>query len=795
MGSSDIIVRTNSINRCIKTGEKEELKVLIKRQRIFITGRVQGVGFRPAVYKIACQMGLSGFVYNDTKGVTIELQGTKERIAEFSGRLQSGDKPPLAEIKSCKAVDIAAIEGEEKFTIKASKSKGTALSQVTADVAVCKDCLAEMAEKEDFRYRYPFINCTNCGPRYSIVETIPYDRGNTTMSVFEMCNKCAAQYTDVSDRRFHAQPVACGECGPKIWLTEASGKTIETGTEKVIAETVHLLLGGKIVAIKGVGGFHLSVDAFGDKAVKRLRERKRRDHKPFAMMAASIQSIKEYAIVSESAERVLKSPQSPIVLLPKKKGSAIAPSVAEGVNTFGFMLCYAPLHYLLFAKGIKVLVMTSGNISDEPLIYKNEQALKKLGCIADAFLMHDREIYRQVDDSIVHFVDEQPVLLRRARGYVPTPILTEENCRRNIFATGADLKNTFCFVKQNQLICSEHIGDLEDAEVYHHYIDSIKHLRKLFEVEPKVAVCDLHPAYLSTQYALLMSDVKIIQVQHHWAHIASVLVEHGLNGPAIGLVADGTGYGIDEAIWGCECLIASLDDFERFGHLAYYPLAGADKASKEAIRPLLGLLKKTYGGDFELEKFRWLLERIEPDTNKQQVISEQIEKQINTVETSSLGRVFDAVTAMVGLGTYNHFEAQLPMALEAVVENGVEEHYDFELIKKANEPFQIDLRKMIKQIIADIHERINDGVISAKFHNTIAAALLEMAKTARDSSKLNVVALSGGVFCNRYFTNRLVKLLKENDFCVLFNREFPSNDGGISVGQAAIAAHLVNRGW
>jgi len=768
---------------------------LIKRQRIFITGRVQGVGFRPAVYKIACQMGLSGFVYNDTKGVTIELQGTKERIAEFSGRLQSGDKPPLAEIKSCKAVDIAAIEGEEKFTIKASKSKGTALSQVTADVAVCKDCLAEMAEKEDFRYRYPFINCTNCGPRYSIVETIPYDRGNTTMSVFEMCNKCAAQYTDVSDRRFHAQPVACGECGPKIWLTEASGKTIETGTEKVIAETARLLLGGKIVAIKGVGGFHLSVDAFGDKAVKRLRERKRRDHKPFAMMAASIQSIKEYAIVSESAERVLKSPQSPIVLLPKKKGSAIAPSVAEGVNTFGFMLCYAPLHYLLFAKGIKVLVMTSGNISDEPLIYKNEQALKKLGCIADAFLMHDREIYRQVDDSIVHFVDEQPVLLRRARGYVPTPILTEENCRRNIFATGADLKNTFCFVKQNQLICSEHIGDLEDAEVYHHYIDSIKHLRKLFEVEPKVAVCDLHPAYLSTQYALLMSDVKIIQVQHHWAHIASVLVEHGLNGPAIGLVADGTGYGIDEAIWGCECLIASLDDFERFGHLAYYPLAGADKASKEAIRPLLGLLKKTYGGDFKLEKFRWLLERIEPDTNKQQVISEQIEKQINTVETSSLGRVFDAVAAMVGLGTYNHFEAQLPMALEAVVENGVEEHYDFELIKKANEPFQIDLRKMIKQIIADIHERIAGGIISAKFHNTIAAALLEMAKAARDSSKLNVVALSGGVFCNRYFTNRLVKLLKENDFCVLFNREFPSNDGGISVGQAAIAAHLVNRGW
>ena len=766
---------------------------MIKRQRIFITGRVQGVGFRPAVYRIACQLGLSGFVYNDTKGVTIELQGAKEKIAEFSGRLQTKDKPPLAEIKSCKAVDIAAVEGEKKFTIKASESKGTALSQVTADMAVCEDCLAEMAEKEDFRYRYPFINCTNCGPRYSIVETIPYDRGNTTMSVFEMCNKCTAQYTDVSDRRFHAQPVACGECGPKIWLAAASGKTIETGTEKVIAETARLLLDGKIVAIKGIGGFHLSVDAINDKAVRRLRERKRRDHKPFAMMAASIQKIKEYAIVSELAEQILKSPQSPIVLLPKKKDSAIAPSVANEVDTFGFMLCYAPLHHPLFAEDIKVLVMTSGNIADEPLICKNEQALEKLGGVADAFLMHDREIYRQVDDSIVHFADEQPVLLRRARGYVPTPIFTEENCRDDIFAAGADMKNTFCFVKQNQLICSEHIGELEDAEVYHHYINSIEHLRKLFEVEPKVVVCDLHPAYLSTQYALSMFDVKIMQVQHHWAHIASVLVEHGLNGPVIGLAADGTGYGIDGAIWGCECMIATLEKFERFGHLAYYPLAGADKASKEAIRPLLGLLKKTYGDDFKLEKFGWLLERIEPDANKQQIISEQIEKQINTVETSSLGRVFDAVAAMVGLGTYNHFEAQLPMALEAIVENGIEEHYDFELIKKTNKPFQIDLRKMIKQIITDIHERTGEGVVSAKFHNTIAAALLEMAKEARASKKLDTVALSGGVFCNRYLTNRLINLLKESDFHILFNRDVPSNDGGISVGQAAIAARAVTR--
>ncbi len=766
---------------------------MIKRQRIFITGRVQGVGFRPAVYSIAQKLGLSGFVYNDTKGVTIELQGGEEKITKFLVRLQSRDRPPLAEIKSCKAVDIAVIEAEDKFIIETSDSEGSALSEVTADIATCRDCLAEMAEKEDFRYGYPFINCTNCGPRYSIVKSIPYDRPNTTMSEFVMCDKCAAQYTDVTNRRFHAQPVACGTCGPKIRLTDNKGKTIKTQTDEVIAETARLLLAGKIVAIKGIGGFHLAVDALNNEAVERLRERKRRDHKPFAMMANSIERIKEYAVVSGLAERVLKSPQSPIVLLPKKENSAIAPSVASGVDTFGFMLCYAPLHYLLFAQNIKVLVMTSGNISDEPLICKNEQALEKLAYIADAFLMHDREVYRRVDDSIVHFISSEPVLLRRARGYVPTPILIEENCRQDIFAAGGDLKNTFCFGKQNQLICSEHIGDLEDAEVYHYYLSSIEHLRKLFEVEPKVVVCDLHPGYLSTRYAFSLFGLRVIQVQHHWAHIASVLAEHGLSGPVIGLAADGTGYGTDEAIWGCECMVASLDGFERFGHLAYYPLAGADAASKEAIRPVLGLLKKTYGDDFILHKFRWLLEQIEADANKQQIILEQIEKRINTVETSSLGRVFDAVAAMLELGCYNHFEAQLPMALEAIATADVEDHYELEMFSPPGDPCRFDLGKTIRQLVSDVRNKVDAGIISAKFHNTISEILLGFAVVCRSETDLNTVALSGGVFCNRYLTNRLIKQLKQNDFSVLFNRNVPSNDGGISVGQAAIAAKLVKR--
>jgi len=820
---------------------------LIVRRRILITGRIQGVGFRPAVYRIARSLELSGVVYNDTKGVTVELQGEAEKIDECLARLQSDSgKPPLAVITSLDAVDIPVIESEAEFVIETSDSLGAPLSQVTADIATCRDCLAEMADKEDFRYGYPFINCTNCGPRYSIVKTIPYDRPNTTMSVFEMCGKCAAQYTYVNDRRFHAQPVACGSCGPQIRLTDSTGKTITAQTEEVIAEAAKLLSAGKIVAIKGIGGFHLAVDALNDWAVQRLRRRKKRDHKPFAMMAASIEQIKEYAIVNGAAGRLLSGPQSPIVLLPKKPDSPIAPSVAEDVDTYGFMLCYAPLYYLLFARNIKVLVMTSGNISDEPLICKNEKALERLGGVADAFLMHDREIYRQVDDSILHFVDKQPAFLRRARGYVPTPILTEKSCPQDIFAAGADLKNTFCFAKQNQLICSEHIGDLEDAEVYHHYIDSIGHLRGLFEVQPKIVACDLHPGYLSTRYALSMQNefsshpeakpkdliagkgeilrfaqndrasMRVIQVQHHWAHIASVLVEHGLEGPVIGLAADGTGYGTDGAIWGCECLIASLEKFERFGHLSYYSLAGGDKASKEAIRPALSLLMKAYGGKFTLEKFGWLLERIETTCHSCEgrnpemknaidsrlrgndkignikVISEQLEKGINCVETSSLGRVFDAVAAMLGLGSYNHFDAQLPMALEAIIESSIEESYDFELIKTTEKPLQLDLGKMIRQIIDDIQNDRSPAAISAKFHNAIAAVLTEMAKAARESTKLNTVALSGGVFCNRYLINRLVNLLKQNDFTVLFNRKVPSNDGGISLGQAAIAARIMS---
>lgn len=765
---------------------------MIKRERIEMTGQIQGVGFRPAVYRLARRLGLTGIVYNDTKGVTAELQGEERDIGAFITSLQlEPDRPPLAEIRSCQRTEIELVEDEGGFFIGRSDAAGTALSQVTADIATCSDCLREMRDERDFRYRYPFINCTNCGPRYSIVKTIPYDRPHTTMSVFPMCQRCAEQYKDIGDRRFHAQPVACSECGPSIHLTDPTGRVLRTGTDEVVSEAARLLSAGRIVAIKGVGGFHLAVDALNNEAVARLRQRKRRDHKPFAMMTDTVEKIRRYAEVDETVAEVLAGPRAPVVLLPKKHDTPIAPSVAEGVSTFGFMLCYAPLHYLLFAEGLDVLVMTSANISDEPLICRNDRALHRLGAVADAFVMHDREIHRQVDDSILHMIDAAPVPLRRARGYVPMPVFLEHAAKQDILAAGADLKNTFCLAKGNQLILSEHIGDLEAAAVYRHYAGSIEHLQRLFDVEPAVVACDLHPGYLSTQYVRSLTGVRVIPVQHHWAHIASALAEHETSGPVIGLVCDGTGYGADGAIWGCECMIATLNGFERFGHLDYYPLVGADKAGKEAIRPLLSLLKQAYAEDFRIEEFRWLLDRVGTDEAHAAMVIEQIDRRINAVDTSSLGRVFDAVAALLGLGDTNHFDAQLPMAIESVIDDGIDDHYAFDLIEHENEPVKISLRRTLKQLVTETQRGMGAGRVSARFHNTLAEALLEMAILARETTKLDTVALSGGVFCNRYLANRLVKRLKQAGFGVLCNRDVPANDGGIALGQAAIAASIL----
>jgi hydrogenase maturation protein HypF len=760
------------------------------REKITVQGQVQGVGFRPFVFRLAAEYKLTGFVYNYTQGVIIEIQGSEENTEKFIQRLKHSDKEkPLIKIISMDINNIATICDEHYFEIKHSEAKGAVIAEVTADVATCKDCLSELFDKKDFRYRYPFINCTNCGPRYSIIKIIPYDRPNTTMSAFAMCDKCKEQYENVADRRFHAQPVACPICGPKIYLCDNKGKIIENNSDKVISETARLLKEGKIAAIKGLGGFHLACDAENDEAVKQLRLRKMRDDKPFAMMAGSIGKIRQFADVDEKAQEILQSIESPIVLLPKKQPNTIAASIAAGVNTFGFMLPYTPLHHLIFAeKKFNALVMTSGNISDEPLICKDDEAIKKLASIADVFLMHNREIYRQVDDSVVNIINNEPVLLRRSRGFVPQAFIFKITADADILATGADLKNTFCFVKKNRLIVSEHIGDMKDASVYKHWLGSIEHLKRLLDVKPSIFVCDLHPNYFSSQYARKAKKDKLLEVQHHWAHITSVLAEHNLDEKVIGIVADGTGYGTDGAIWGCECLIASLDEFARFGHLAYYPLPGGDMAAKEAIRPIMGLMKKY---DFAVPQE--ILDEIEPNKEKRFAIQQQIEKNINIVQTSSLGRLFDAVSALCGLGSHNNFEAQLPMVLEAMANKQVTEYYPFEL-KKENRITVIDIGNMLEDIAADRIGKVAKDVISAKFHNTVAEFFLALARQAKKETAINTVAVSGGVFCNRFLSERLTELLQNDGFKVLSNRLLPANDGGISLGQAIIAARTAKKG-
>jgi len=755
------------------------------RKHIELYGQVQGIGFRPFVYRLAEEFSLSGFVYNHTQGVVIEIQGEKKNADEFIERLKLAEREelPLLKIISMDIASANPVEKENSFEIRQSQTEGQISALVTPDMATCGDCLAELFDENDFRYRYPFINCTNCGPRYSIIKTIPYDRPNITMAVFPMCGKCKGQYENVKDRRFHAQPVACPACGPKITLCDNKGNVIEEDSNQAIKKTAQLLLEGEIAAIKGLGGFHLACDAENDAAVNNLRQRKMRDYKPFAMMAADIDTIRQFAYVDKVSEKILRSIQSPVVLLPKKESNTITSSVAQGVNTFGFMLPYVPLHHLLFAeKKFKALVMTSGNISDEPLICKDDAAFENLAGIADIFLIYNREIYRQVDDSVVHIICGEPVLLRRSRGFVPQAFIFKNEVKDEIFAAGADLKNTFCFVKQNRFVVSEHIGDMAEASVYKHWLNSIEHLKNLFQAEPSIFVCDMHPNYFTSQYAKkIAKEKKLIEVQHHWAHIASVLAEHNINKKVIGLVADGTGYGTDGAIWGCECLLASLDDFERFGHLAYYTLTGGDLGAKQAIRPIMGLM-----GKYNLSVPPDILESIEPDGEKIKAITMQIEKNINAVQTSSLGRLFDAAGALCGLGNSNDFEAQIPMALEAVVDKNINEYYPFELVNT-----EVHIGKMIEMILKDRKSGMDISIISAKFHNTTAQFFLGLAKRAKEQTGIKTVAISGGVFCNRYLLTRLIELLKDNGFEVLYNRLVPSNDGGISLGQAAIAANSI----
>jgi hydrogenase maturation protein HypF len=778
----------------------------IQRFRVAITGQVQGVGFRPFVYRLAAELGLSGLVANDSQGVTLEVQGAAARLETFLRRL-GAELPPLAKIGELKQSPMSVAVGETAFEILPSREGEVADAQVTVDTAVCRQCLQEMRSAADPRYRYPFINCTNCGPRYTIVRRIPYDRPHTTMADFAMCDLCAGEYADPSSRRFHAQPVACPRCGPSVWLVDTQGRQIVCDDAVVTAS--EMLRTGGILAIKGLGGFHLACRADDDSLVGRLRQRKRRDEKPFAIMVADLAAAEELVILDERAKELLSGPIRPIVLLPRRPGRpAVAASLAEGLDCLGVMLPYTPLHHLLFDEGLPALVMTSGNLSDEPLVKDNDAAIAQLGGIADAILLHNRDIQRRIDDSVVQYrPGGRWTVVRRARGYAPTPVVlphlagdafslrSRSGCFGEVgpavLAVGAELKNAVCLLKGNRAVLSEHIGDLKDGRTYRHFIDTIDHLEVLFDIQPAVIAADEHPQYLSSQYAARRhrgelagrAATPIVHVQHHHAHIASCLAEHGRPGPVIGLACDGMGLGADGAVWGCEVLAADLAEFRRLGHLRYVPLPGGDAAALETWRPALAALIDTYG-DGGLEAARRC--HLEAPPEGMRAVAEMLALSANCPPSSSLGRWFDAVAALAGVASANGFEAQAAMKLEALARRDVEESYAYEIL--AAGPFEIDLRPMVRAIVDDVAAGLGAEVIAAKFHNTVAAFLADSARRARTETGLNVVALSGGCFANRYLSARLETLLKADGFEVLVHQSVPCNDGGVAVGQAAVAA-------
>ena len=783
---------------------------LLKRSRFHVTGQVQGVGFRPFVYRLARSLDLTGFVVNDASGATIEVQGGPDELEAFCRRL-SGELPPLAEVRQCRREDLAVQSGEKAFEIRPSAGGELSDAQVTVDTAACADCLRELFDTADPRHRYPFINCTNCGPRYTIVKRIPYDRPNTTMVDFSMCRLCASQYAEPGDRRFHAQPIACPVCGPSCWLTDSHGRQILC--DEPIVAAADLIRRGRIIAIKGLGGFHLACRADDEHVVRRLRMRKSRDAKPFALMVKDLEQARQLCELDDGARNLMTGPKCPILLLPRRRapGIRVAEAVALGLPALGIMLPYTPLHHMLFACNLPPLVMTSGNVSDEPLVKDNEDAIAHLGRIADAILLHNRQIQRSLDDSVVQAdACGAPAIFRRARGYAPQPV---EVCKRpsdtsemgsrlvppgvggaggpTVLAVGAELKNTVCLYRAGQAVLSEHIGDLKDGRSYRHFMQVVNDLELLFDLQPEIIVADSHPGYLSTEYALRRARgelagrpaLALLRVQHHHAHIVSCMAEHGFTDEVIGLCCDGTGYGTDAAVWGCEILRTSLVDFVRLAHLRYFPLPGGDAAAVETARPALSLLREPFGRQGENLP---IARRLATD-ERRRLLFEQLEAGTNCPQTSSLGRLFDAVAAMCGLAEANRFEGQAPMLLEGAAADDVAEEYPFVLT--GTDPFEIDYRPTVRAIVEDLRDGAPTSVVSAKFHNTVAAFLFAATRRAVEVTGLSTVALSGGCFANRYLRRRLKRLLAAEGLAVLMHQNIPCNDGGVALGQAVVAAH------
>lgn len=750
-----------------------------KSYYIKISGIVQGVGFRPHVYRLAAAYNLNGWVLNSSAGVFIEVEGKEEDLQEFARRLLE-EAPPLAVIRSCSIEEIKP-QGFKTFTIRESESLGNREVMISPDIAICEDCKREVRNPADRRYIYPFTNCTNCGPRFTIIKDIPYDRAKTTMAQFPMCPECRQEYENPLHRRFHAQPNACPVCGPHTTLVDGIGRQVDI-------PVVDLLKDGKIVAVKGLGGFHLAADATNMKAVKTLRERKRRDAKPFAVMARDLEAARRYASINPLEEKWLNSPQAPIVILESSFNPALdADIIHPGLKTLGVMLPYTPIHYLLFDNELDLLIMTSANISDEPLIIDNDEALNKLKGIADYFLMHNREIYNPCDDSVMMVTKiNTPHYFRRARGFVPLGIQIPPSSQP-VLAVGGEMKNTFCITRGGEAFLSQHWGDLNHYLNYRNFLNGIERFENMLSVKPEVIAHDLHPNYQTTRWARQQQAVKIIAVQHHFAHMAAAMAEHHLQGEVLGLICDGTGWGTDGAIWGCEVLKGDYRNFERRGHLKYLPLPGGDLTAQRPYRMALVYLLAALGENKALEVARKCLSDL-ADAERDLMISRITGGK--EILTSSCGRLFDAVGAMLGICPINHYEGQAAIELEAYATKkaGI---YSYNIDCEENTWIMNPL-PMWSELLADIEKDLPAGEIAYKFHLTMVEMFTEILQKMREESGINRVVLSGGVFHNQILLVELLHSLQAAGFEVYHHQQLPPGDGGLSLGQAIIASEVIS---
>ena len=762
------------------------------RTQIHVQGIVQGVGFRPFVFNLVRRLGLRGFVLNSSSGVDIELEGEPTAIQQFLEILRH-DPPALAQIVSI-TLSKLPLFGYSDFTIRESIAQEDEFALVSPDVGTCADCLKDFTDPANRRFGYPFTNCTNCGPRFTIIRDVPYDRPFTTMAAFEMCGVCLAEYHNPADRRFHAQPNACPECGPGLSLVHAGGPfpapDFSTGNSSlsILAQVRGLLHQGQIIAIRGIGGFHLACDASNAEAVSRLRQRKRRSDKPFAVMVPGLAAVESLCVVSDGDREALLSLQRPIVILPRRQGAVLPAEIAPGNKTLGVMIPYTPLHYLLFGESadapeFTALVMTSGNLSEEPIVTQNEEAWERLGGVADCFLFHNRDIYMRVDDSVVRSVSGQSRVVRRSRGYAPFSVdLTSP--MHPILGCGAELKNAFCLTKDRYAILSQHIGDLENYETLRFFEESLHNLKKLFRVEPAAIAYDLHPQYMSTRYAW-GTGLPSVGVQHHHAHIASCMAENGIRGPVIGVALDGTGYGTDGHIWGGEFLETDFSGFERRAHFRYIPLAGGDAAVRQPWRSALSYLHDAFGED--IPDGLPLMKAV--PVKEFTVVDAMLRQRFNVVQTSSCGRLFDAVASIIGLRQRVNFEGQAAIELECLA-GGDENSYPFEISLSG----EVDFRSTIQATVRDFLASEPPEAISARFHNTVVEAIVETCRRIRASGGLKQICLSGGVFQNNYLTDRSVQRLISCGFEVFLHSRVPANDGGIALGQVLIANKVLQRG-